>query len=164
MATVVIDPSGRSWRVSRRLFERPRFPGFGRPKLDTADGAIAGSGGGSFSDVLFGLALVVTFVLAVAFVWPLIVFALELLVAVVAVCVRAALGRWTVVAESLYERRSWPVRGRRASITLAGTVADALRHDGKLPPASAATGRVSPIGLGEAEIAHQPDSGHVRVL
>ena len=105
-----------------------------------------------------------TFVLAVAFVWPLIVFAAEVLVAVAAVCVRAALGRWTVVAESMYERRSWPVRGRRASIRLAGTVADALRHDGKLPPSSTVTGRVSPTGLSEAEIAHQPDTGHVRVL
>ena len=47
---------------------------------------------------------------------------------------------------------------------LAGTVADALRHGGVLPSSSRVSNQVPPGGLSEAEIAHHPETGHVRVL
>jgi hypothetical protein len=55
---------------------------------------------------------VATLVVSVAFVWPVLVLVAELVAAGALLVVRLLLGRWTVVAETSGQRRSWRVRGR----------------------------------------------------
>jgi hypothetical protein len=159
----VNDPAGRAWEVRRQLIRLPRWRGFGRPTLDASDGVVAGSGGGGLGELVVGIAVVVTMVLAVAFVWPLVVLLIELAAGAVLIAVRLSIGRWTVVAETVGERNSWSVRGRARSAAFAADVADALRTGAGLPGGGSFESRPS-VQLDEAELEARPSSGHVRVL
>ena len=86
------DPSGRVWRVRRRLIQLPRWGGLNSPSLDVADGLGVADGFG-LDALLIGLLAVVTLVLCVVFVWPLVVFVVELVAAAVLLAVRFLLGR-----------------------------------------------------------------------
>jgi hypothetical protein len=128
-----------------------------------SDGAALGAGGGGLGDFVFGLVVIVTIVLSVAFVWPLIVLLFELVVASIVFGIRFAMGRWTVVAETRGERHSWRVQSRRRATAPVAEVAAALRA-GRLLPASANAEATSSVGLTEAEIAQRHPSGHVRLI
>ena len=128
----ITDPSGRRWTITRRLIRLPRWRGFGSPAGAT-DGLEAAGVGDGWEGLGVGLLVVVALVLATVFVWPLVVLVAELVAAIVLLLVRLLLGRWTVVAETTGERRSWRVRGHRESARFAARLADALRTGGALP-------------------------------
>lgn len=158
----VRDPSGRTWRVERRLIRLPRWRGFGRPSFDAADGVAASSGDGGLESLAIGLAVVILLVVSVAFVWPLLVLVAELVLAGVLLAGRFLLGRWTVVAETQGERRSWQVRGRGESRRFAAEVAESLRSGRALPTEHAFESLPTPPGQAPP---HAPEqSGHVRVI
>ena len=131
MRVEVHDPSGRSWRVERRLIQLPRWRGFGN--ADGAGDAFGAPVGDDLTGILLGLALVIALVTATAVVWPLLVFVLELLAAALLVAARFLLGRWTVVAQTTNERRTWSVRGRQESTRFMASVAEAIRTGSSLP-------------------------------
>jgi hypothetical protein len=126
----VTDPSGRTWQVERRLIQLPRWRGFGEP-VDGSD-AVLGT-----SDDLTGLLIAVGFAIALLIatvvVWPLLLFLAELLAAALLVGARLLLGRWTVVAETQDERKSWRIRGHGESKRFATQVVELLRSGSALP-------------------------------
>ena len=61
------------------------------------------------------------------------VFVVELVVAAILVAVRFLLGRWTVIAETTGERRTWRLRGNRESRRFAARLAELIRTGGALP-------------------------------
>jgi hypothetical protein len=66
--------------------------------------------------VLTGLIVVlVVLALAIVFVFPLVLFAAEFVLALALVGVKALLGRWTVVAGTDRGRATWKVRGNGRS-------------------------------------------------
>ena len=101
-----------------------------------------------------------TLALSIAFVWPLIVFVLELVIAAVVLALRFVLGRWTVVAETTGERRTWSVRGNRESRRFAAHLADRIRNGSALPVEATFESTPTP---GEPPSPPEP-SGHVRVI
>jgi hypothetical protein len=161
-ARVVVDPQGRSWRVERRLF--PRL-GRRRRDLDALDQL---DGVGSFADDLTGVFVVVAAIVVIALiiviVLPLLLLVAEFSVALLLFCWRALLGRWTVVAHTDTERRTWSVRGRRQSAELRNLVAAGLASGTQLPPPSAVETIASANGLTEADVARRPASSRLRVL
>ncbi len=131
----VTDPSGKTWRVERRLVQLPHWRRTRRPSLD---GAVDGLDAVGYVDGLeaLGIALAVLLVilLSIVFVFPLLILIVELVLAGLLLVGRFLLGRWTVVAVTHDERRSWHVRGHRESKRFAAEVADALRSGSVLPP------------------------------
>jgi hypothetical protein len=115
------------------------------------------------TDLLVGVAVVVALVLGTAFVWPLFVFLLELVAVAVLVAARFALGRWTVVAETVGRRQEWRVRGRGVAGELAAAVAESLRSGRGLPPNGAPGSTTSGADAVVAPTVPSSD-GHVRVL
>jgi hypothetical protein len=166
--TTLIDRSGQTWQISRRLFVRPRFPGLGR-RPSAGDGLDAGLNFGSFdiSGGLSGLAialLLVVAVLAIVTVWPIVVFLIELVVVALAGCVHALLGRRIVVAETDREVWSWVVKGQPASVRLVARIADALHEGGELPPGGRLQTTASSEPMTEEDVAARPESQSVRVI
>jgi hypothetical protein len=159
----VREPSGRWWTVKRKLIRLPRFRGFGRPRLDASDGVVASSGSDGAAGLVVGVVVVVTLVLSVAFVWPVIVLLAELLFTAILVGIRFALGKWTVVAESVGERHTWRVRGRARATTFASEVAESLRLGRGIPAGGSFESRVS-VETAEAQLSEPAASGHVRVI
>jgi hypothetical protein len=157
----VTDPSGRNWKVTRRLIQLPRWRGFGN-LAGASDGVESAGIGDGLEGLVIGLLVVVALVLATVFVWPLVVLVAELVVAVLLLVVRLLLGRWTVVAETTGERMSWRVRGHKKSARFAAQIADTLRTGGALPvEASFESTLVSP----EHVVSPEPErTGHVRVI
>ena len=100
--------------------------------------------------------------LATVFVWPLIVLIAELVAAIALLVARLLLGRWTVVAETTGERRSWRVRGHRESARFAAQLADVLRSGGALPVEDSFEATVVSDGQAVAPVPEQ--TGHVRVI
>jgi hypothetical protein len=165
MTATAVDPSGRAWRISRRLFMRPRFRGFGRPSgSDAFDAAANGFG---LTDGLTGLALAIALivaVLAIITVWPIILFLIELVIVAAVGGTHAVLGRRLVVAESDREIRSWIVRGQSASARLEARVALALQEGTELPPGDRVEPVAAPAVLSEEDVARRPGSASVRVI
>ncbi len=156
----VTDPSGKTWEVKRRLVQLPRWPGVGRPHFDVSDGVVASSGDGDLASLAVGVAVVILLVLSVAFVWPLLVLVAELALAGLLLVGRFLLGRWTVVAETQGERRSWRIRGRERSRHFAAQLADLIRSGGSLPTEEMFESTPTPGG----RVAPPEPSGHVRVI
>ena len=158
----VTDPSGRSWQIRRRLIQLPRWRGFGRPHLDAADAAVASTGDGGLAGLVVGLIVVLMLALSVAFVWPLVVLIAELVGAILLLAVRLVLGRWTVVAETTGERRSWRVRGNGKSARFAAHLADVLRTTGALPVEDSFESTAASDGQAVSPVPER--TGHVRVI
>jgi hypothetical protein len=132
----VTDPSGTTWRVSRRLFRLPRWRGRA-DLLDAVDvGFIDVDAGGFLVSIVAGIVLAIVVTVAIVLVLPLIAFVAELLIAVALVGVKALLGRWTVVAETGRGRATWRVKGSRRSQELVSTVAAALATGAPVPAGS----------------------------
>ena len=144
-ARTVVDPEGRTWRVKRRWLHRS-LHWRGPDGVDVADA-------GSLTDVvpfldddlgcLPAIGIVITGVTAVLvaifFVLPAIVFAVELVVLLLAVGIgvlaRVILRRpWTVEARlaGTNQGREWKVVGWRASGELVDTMAERLRTTGRI--------------------------------
>jgi hypothetical protein len=128
----VTDPSGRTWRVERRLIELPHWRTVERPSFDLA--RFAFSGENPVAGLLIGSAVAILMVLSFVFVFPLLILIAELVLAGLLLVAHFVFGRWTVIASTYGERKSWRVRGRRESQRLATQVADALRSGSVLPP------------------------------
>ena len=158
----VTDPSGRSWQIRRRLIQLPHWRGFGQPHLDAADGVAASTPGDGLESLVVGLLVVLAIALSIAFVWPLVVLIAELVGAILLLVVRLLLGRWTVVAETTGERRSWRVRGNRESARFAAHIADVLRTTGAPPVEDSFESTVAADG--EAVPPAPERTGHVRVI
>lgn len=151
----VTDPAGRTWRVERRLIQLPRWRGLGN-----ATGASDGFGapvGDDLTGLLVGVALVIAVAVATIVVWPLLVLLGELILAGLLLVGRFLLGRWTVVAQTRDERRSWRVRGRRESERFAARVVESLRTGTALPHED--TFESTPVFPPAPE-----ETGHVRVI
>jgi hypothetical protein len=129
----VTDPSGRCWQIKRRLIQLPHWRHPRNPIAGAGDGADAAMIGDDLGAILVGLLVVVALALTFAFVWPLVLLIAELIGAALLVVWRLALGRWTVVAETDGERRSWRVRGHGAARRFAASLAELLRSGGALP-------------------------------
>jgi hypothetical protein len=157
----VADPSGRNWTVTRRLIQLPRWRGFGDPD-GAADGVQSVATGDSLESLVIGLLVVVALAFAFVFVWPLVVLIAEFVLAIGLVVVRLLFGRWTVVAETTGERRSWRVRGHRESARFAAHLADVLRTSGALPVEDSFESTVVANGEVVAPVAER--TGHVRVI
>src|SRR4051794_34612530 len=136
----VTDPNGATWEIRRRLFRRPDWSRFRKPDVAadvlsaTPDFAGEGLAGGGVAGLLIGVALVLVIGLLIVVVWPLILLLAELVLALVIVGIRLALGRWTVVAEGPDLARAWEVRGGGRAKVLMGEVAAAIESGGELPP------------------------------
>jgi len=128
----VTDPSGRPWQVKRRLIQLPRWRGFGKP-VDGSAFVAPDAVGDSFTAFLLGVAFVIALLIATVVVWPLLVFGVELLAAALLVAARFLLGRWTVVAQTTDQRRTWSVRGRQESARFMTAVSEAIRAGSPLP-------------------------------
>lgn len=140
----MVDPEGRTWNVRRRWVHRSvswRGPKGGRA-LDLIDGAdLAGEGADLpiVGVITFALAALLIGVLAVVFVIPALIFALELLLVLAAIGL-GVFGRvlfrrpWTVEArvEGTRQGREWKVVGWRASGDLIDSVAERLRVSGHI--------------------------------
>jgi hypothetical protein len=120
--------------------------------------------GDDLSGMLVVVAAVVLVTLAIFFVLPAVLLLVEFALALALFCWRAVLGRWTIVARTDTERRTWSVNGRRQSAELRDLVAAGLASGAQLPPPSAAETTASAKGLTEAEVAQPRSSSRVRVL
>lgn len=140
----VVDPEGRTWKVRRRWVHRSvswRGPK-GERAFDLMDGAdIAGEAADLpiVGVIMFAISALLIGVLAVVFIIPALIFALELLL-VLAVIGLGVLGRvlfrrpWTVEArvEGTRRGREWKVVGWGASTDLMESVAERLRMTGHI--------------------------------
>jgi hypothetical protein len=159
----VTDPNGTTWEVSRRLFRRPRFRG----RMDIPDIGDIGpvdAGGGGFAALIAGIVLLVVLALVIVFVFPLILFAAELVLALALVGVKALLGRWTVVAETDRGRATWKVKGSRRSKELVAAVATALQTGAAVPAGGRFETMPSEVGLAEADVRDVERESNVRIV
>jgi hypothetical protein len=139
----VVDPDGRTWRIRRKWLSRSlswRGPrDLTPPGPDLLDAGLLADDLGCLPAIGVVVTAAVAMALAVFFVLPAIVFAVEL-VAVLLLLLLGALARivlrrpWTVEArlKGTNQGREWKVVGWRASGELVETMADRIRSTGRV--------------------------------
>lgn len=137
----MVGPDGRTWKVRRRWVHRSvswrggrRVPDVDVPGLELLDDEL-----GIFAAIGLAITAVVVVALAVLFVIPALVFAVELLLVVLAIGLGAGARivfrrPWTVEARvaGTNEGREWKVVGWRASGELVDTLAERIRSTGRV--------------------------------
>jgi hypothetical protein len=134
----VADPSGAVWRVELRLW-RWRWPRWRRRYDDSTGGGgdpltfLGGAMDAGLAGLVAGVIVAIAVVLSVELLFPLVVFAVEILIGVALVVWHIVRGRWWVVATSGERRESWVVVGGPRSRRFVSEVASALAAGTALP-------------------------------